>query len=162
MRWRAGLLAGLASAGLGCAVQRAGDVPRVQYGTDVCVRCGMVVSEERFAAGYVDARGVSVVFDDLAEFLATVADHPDLIPNAHVHEAETGRWMRAGTACYVRVPGLPTPMGSGIAAFAGAAASEAFARRLGATPVALRLGERVPAVAVAMAPAATSPPGPGR
>src|SRR5581483_4681889 len=56
----------------GCSRQHPGDAPHLRAGSDACARCGMVVSDERFAAGYVSDRGESVIFDDLGELLAAL------------------------------------------------------------------------------------------
>lgn len=128
----AALLA-LAAAVAGCARARAGDIPTVHLGADACARCGMTVSEERFAAGYVDAKGESVVFDDAGEFLAEAAEHPELMAVGWVHDTGTGRWLKASGALFRKIDGFPTPMGTGAAAFASKAGAEAFLGRLAAS-----------------------------
>lgn len=120
----------LACALAGCARARPGDVPTVRYGTDPCARCGMVVSEERFAGGYVDREGRAVVFDDPGELVAAQEADPAIKDAAYVHDAATGAWLRARDAVFVRVPGLATPMGSGTAAFATRAEADRFIAEL--------------------------------
>lgn len=120
------LLAGLSS----CARQKPGDVPLMRLGVDACARCGMIVSDERFAAGYVDEDGRSVVYDDIGEFLEAVAARPALKARSFVRHAVDGRWLPAGAAVYIRIEGLPTPMGSGYAAFADEAESVEMAGRI--------------------------------
>ena len=124
---RAARLALLGCALLGCARVKPGDLPRLRLGEDACARCGMIVSDERFAAGYVDADGKSIFYDDLGEFLAAAAERPDLKRVAFVHDAETGRWLPAREAVFVRIEALPTPMGSGYAAFADQAEASRYA-----------------------------------
>ncbi|UCC51087.1 MAG: hypothetical protein JSV68_18550, partial [Anaerolineaceae bacterium] len=38
--------------------------PQIVYGQDVCERCGMIISEEKFAAAYWTAGGEARRFDD--------------------------------------------------------------------------------------------------
>ena len=118
----------LAAALLGCGRPRPGDAPTVRLGSDPCARCGMIVSEERFAAGYVGDDGGSVVYDDLGEMLAALDERPELRGRAWVRDMKDGGWLRLKDAHAVRVPGLATPMGSGWIAFARQADAEAFAR----------------------------------
>lgn len=114
-----------------CRTPTPGDPPKIVFGRDACARCGMMISEARFASGYVDASGQSVVFDDVGELLAAAAKVPTLSKAAFVHDFEGGAWVRAETAFYVRVPTLATPMGSGVAAFKDRARAEAFAKPRG-------------------------------
>ena len=126
--WAAVLILGLAA----CSGPKPGDVPSIRYGVDPCARCGMAVGEERFASGYVDGAGRSVVFDDVGEFLRAMAAEPSLEPASYVHDAVEGRWLRADGAYFVRVPGLATPMGTGYAAFASEAQARSFGAGFGA------------------------------
>lgn len=118
-----------------CRRPTPGDPPNIAFGRTACSRCGMIVSESRFASGYVDASGRSVVFDDVGELLAAAAEDPSFSKAAFVPDAEDGAWMRAETAFYVRAPGLATPMGSGTAAFKDRPRAEAFAKRRGGARV---------------------------
>jgi copper chaperone NosL len=113
-----------------CA-RSSGGPPEIHYGRDACARCGMIVSEERFASGYVAPGGETVAFDDLGEFLALVSMDSALAAKSYVHDAQDGRWLRATQAVFVKLPGLATPMGSGYAAFSSEAGAREFARRRG-------------------------------
>lgn len=112
-----------------------GGPPRIDYGRQACARCGMIVSEERFASGYVDAQGRSVAFDDLGELLAAAAEDRAIAGVTYVHDMGGEGWVPAVRAYYLRVPSLATPMGSGIAAFRDAGRAADFARQRGAAPV---------------------------
>ncbi|MBI3565790.1 MAG: nitrous oxide reductase accessory protein NosL [Elusimicrobia bacterium] len=126
---RAALLALAAASALGaCRRDAPGDPPRYAAGRSSCARCGMAVSEARFAAGWVGADGESVLFDDAGEFLASAAAEPGRLAVSWVGDFETGEWTRAGAASFVRVPGLATPMGTGVVAFAARDRAAAFAR----------------------------------
>ncbi len=104
--------------------------PRVRWGRDACSRCGMILSEERFASGYVAADGSAVLYDDLGEFLAANAQDHSLTAKAYVQDASGRGWLRAAQAVFVKIPGLATPMGSGWAAFASESEANDFARHL--------------------------------
>lgn len=117
--------------GLWACARPGGGLPSIHYGRDACARCGMILSEERFASGYVADSGETVAFDDLGEFLAAAGDTA-VAERSYVHDAGTGGWLRASEAVFVKIPGLATPMGSGYAAFSSESEAADFARRLGA------------------------------
>jgi copper chaperone NosL len=127
MRPRAALAAAVLALAA-CRGDAPGGPPRYVSGRDACARCGMAVSEARFAGGWVDETGASVVFDDPGELLAALRESPERVRDAWTGDYETGAWVRAGEAFFVRAPGLATPMGTGTAAFADRARAEAFAR----------------------------------
>ena len=112
-----------------------GDRPKIVFGRDACARCGMLVSEARFASGYVDTSGKSVIFDDIGELLAAAAEDQSFAKAAFVTDVEDGDWTHANTAFYTRVPTLATPMGTGVAAFKNRARAEAFAKQHGGDAV---------------------------
>ena len=118
-----------------CRESAPGDIPTIIFGRDVCARCGMLVSEARFASGYVEAGGKSVLFDDLGELLAAAARDPALSKAAFVPDVEDAKLVRAESAFFVRAPSLATPMGTGVAAFKDRARAEAFAKQRGAGDV---------------------------
>lgn len=140
MKGGAALLLTLALAAA-CRGDAPGSPPRYAPGRDACARCGMAVTERRFAGGWVGADGASVVFDDPGELFAALTADPGLAPAAWVGDLETGAWTRAREAVFVRAPGFATPMGTGIAAFADRRRAEAFAR---SRPGAVLLDRRWP------------------
>lgn len=129
------LLGGLA----GCAGARAGadGPPEIVYGEDTCHQCGMIISDERFAAGLVIEiePGVSEhrVFDDIGELLLYEQEHAGELTITHrfVHDFESREWIDGATAYYVRSETLQSPMGHGIAASGDRARAEALARAWG-------------------------------
>ena len=137
------LVAALAMILAGCRGHKPGELPTVRYGIDPCARCGMAVSEERFASGYVDEEGSSVAFDDVGEFLATLRLQPSLAQTSYVHDAQDGRWLRASEAIFVHIAGLSTPMGTGFAAFSSEAHAQSFGKRLGTGIVPLSLARAI-------------------
>ncbi len=101
--------------------------PHIHYGEDLCEFCGMIISEERFAAGYITADGQEHIFDDIGDMVQSHLESQQKITANFVHDHETHTWIRAETAYYVLSEELPTPMLSGLAAFESAAAAETFA-----------------------------------
>lgn len=121
----------------GCGSKSGGGAPEIAFGKDPCSRCGMIVSEARFASGYRDAQGESVAFDDLGEAFEavgnTVGNDGGLLSKMYVAGMDDLKWLPMSEAHYVRVEGFATPMGSGIAAFSTAEQAGAFAARHGAS-----------------------------
>ncbi|MBI4376559.1 MAG: hypothetical protein HY549_08930 [Elusimicrobia bacterium] len=113
---------------LGCAAPKHGGPPEIEFGRQECARCGMIVSEDRFAAGYVSQSGESVAYDDLGEMLAALKERPELRAQAWARDLNGGGWLRLDQAHLLQVPGLATPMGTGWVAFLSPEDAEAFAR----------------------------------
>ncbi len=132
------------------------EIPSLRAGRDTCARCGMIVSDARFAAGYVDAGGRSVLFDDAGEALDVVAASPDLAGRLWVQDTAGGGWQRGTAARFLSLPGYATPMGSGLVAFATGPGAEAFARSV------RRAGARVMTLAEAVAARSRPAPRAGR
>lgn len=104
--------------------------PTIHYGEDICEFCGMITSEERFAAAYVTSDGHSHIFDDIGDmFLAHLKMQEEVVA-FFVHDYEDESWIRAETARYTLSDELPTPMASGLAAFASAEKATVLAEEL--------------------------------
>ncbi len=101
--------------------------PTVHYGEDVCEFCGMIVSEETYAAAYVTGDGQGHAFDDIGDMVQSHLTMQEDVSAFFVHDHESKDWMRAETAHYVLSSALPTPMLSGLAAFASAKKAADFA-----------------------------------
>lgn len=96
--------------------------PGIAYGEAVCARCGMILSEPRFAAALrlrEPDGGTSVrVFDDLGEAFLELAGPGAPAPvEVWVHDAVTEKWIEGRRAFYVRGE-IRTPMGLGVEAHA--------------------------------------------
>jgi len=114
----------------GCSNQAAASgPPEIVLGRDLCVSCGMLITEERFAAAYrID--GDERRFDDIGGMLLYGTESEELeaaSDDAWVHDWESRTWLRASNAWYVVAPGLVTPMGYGVVAFADRVAADAYA-----------------------------------
>jgi copper chaperone NosL len=101
--------------------------PTVHYGEDVCEFCGMIVSEEAYTAGYVTRDGHGHTFDDIGDMVQSHLKMQEDVRAFFVHDYESKAWIRAETAHYVLSRDLPTPMLSGLAAFAAAEKATDFA-----------------------------------
>jgi len=116
---------GLLLAG-GCGGEATLEPPTIHYGQAVCDLCGMIVSDERFAAAEVvirDGRAETRFFDDTGEIFEL--EVPEGVEFAwYVHDMRTLEWIEAGEAVFLRSEELRTPMGLGIAAFASRTAAE--------------------------------------
>lgn len=121
---RASALLAAALLAAACGGDAPGGPPRVALGRTPCARCGMAVSETRFAGGWVAENGESVVFDDAGEMIEALSRAPAQAALAWVGDFESGRWLKYSTAVFLRVPGLGTPMGTGVIAFTNAAAAQ--------------------------------------
>ncbi|MDX1416107.1 MAG: nitrous oxide reductase accessory protein NosL [Candidatus Promineifilaceae bacterium] len=104
---------------IGCSqAANTDEPPKIVYGQDVCERCGMLISEENFAAAYWTKDGEARLFDDIGGMIAYNTESSEDVASYWVHDFETGEWLRAEDATYLLDSDLMTPMGFGIAAFA--------------------------------------------
>ena len=94
--------------------------PTIHYGEDICDFCGMIISEERYAAGYLSRDGGERIFDDIGGMAISHLQNQEDVTAFFVHDYNEGRWIRAETAHYVLSPDLVTPMLHGVAACATA------------------------------------------
>ena len=101
--------------------------PTIHYGEDICTFCGMIITEERYAAGYITADRAERTFDDLGDMVQYHLDNPEEVIAFFVHDHESGEWIRGESAHYALSGDLPTPMLSGLAAFPSAEKAAAFA-----------------------------------
>ncbi len=125
---RIGLLLAASLLVSGCDPVPSGPEP-IAWGEDACAECRMFVSEAPFAAQARTGDGSVARFDDIG---CLVAHYPAGAPAAAwVADYATKAWVDARVACYVFAPTVPSPMASGLAAFAHPEDAEAFARRTG-------------------------------
>ena len=95
-------------------------------GEESCASCRMTALERRFAAQIVAPGEQPLFFDDhgcARDFLR--AGRAPEAAVVFVADHRTRDWVEAGRAVYTRVPGLHTPMGSGLVAHADAASRDA-------------------------------------
>ena len=107
--------------------------PEIRYGEDVCVQCGMIISDERYAAGVVVETAPSSyehrIFDDIGGMFLFAAEQGDNQPivSYFVHDYTSLAWIDAQTASFVSSQTVLTPMGFGLSAFEDPAAAQAMA-----------------------------------
>ena len=92
--------------------------PTIHYGEDLCEFCNMIISEERFAAGYLTQEGEERIFDDMGGMFQHHLQEQEDVMAFFVHDYEERSWIRAEKAYYVISEELPTPMLFGIIACA--------------------------------------------
>jgi copper chaperone NosL len=111
--------------------------PELRLGREECAECGMLVSEDRFSAAMLVDRNSETLylfFDDVGCLLDYEHKQPGdvAVHERYAHDHGDRQWLVAEEAVYVLAGAtvLPTPMGSGIAAFASREHAEATAAKL--------------------------------
>lgn len=123
------------AAALALAAACAGGPPEpepIVLDEDACAYCRMAISQREFAAELVTRQGRVETFDDAGCLAAWLRAHGRPEGAAvFVADYRSGEWLPAEAATFVVSPALPTPMRSGLGAFAGPAAAAAAAAELG-------------------------------
>lgn len=138
MTFRFGLFIGifLTLAVAACGSPGADEVapPDIQIGRDICIECGMIISEQKFAAAYTLDDGTEKLFDDIGGLIKHQRKTGDVIDpeRAWVFDMETVEWVDLASAYFVGTRDLVTPMGHGIGAFSDKGRAEAFAAEVDA------------------------------
>ena len=133
-RGAVGALSGLLSLLIvGCQAPRVDQPPQIRYGEETCAFCGMLISEERFAAALTTATGDTEAFDDVGCLLHSLDRRDRPMAHVWVHDYSSGRWLEAPHAVFVHSADVPTPMGGGWFAFSTQEAAEQFAREVHGT-----------------------------
>ena len=106
--------------------------PKIQYGQTSCDGCGMIVSDQRFAAAMIiempDGERRPAAFDDIGCMLDYEREHHDgTVLARFVKDVTTGQWLPAEKANFVRGKSIQSPMASGISATATPETAEKFA-----------------------------------
>jgi copper chaperone NosL len=91
--------------------------PTIHYGEDVCEFCNMIISEERYASGYITSDGQQHIFDDIGDMFQAQSANNHQVMAFFVHNYDDNHWIRAEKATFVQSKGIRTPMASGIVAF---------------------------------------------
>ena len=114
----------------GCGTRDPRHPPVIRYGQETCAWCRMLISEEPFAAALVLGDDVEK-FDDLGCLVRAWVAHPRPQARVWVHDRGSLAWIDGRTAAYVVSPDRASPMGSGLSAFADAAAARTTAEHAG-------------------------------
>ena len=112
-----------------CAgVQAADGPPEINYGRDICIECGMIIDDPRFAAAYRLEDGTQREFDDLGGLVIYGRENGELdVASVWVSDFDDEVMIDAETAHFVPTRGVASPMGHGILAFAERNRAEAMA-----------------------------------
>lgn len=105
--------------------------PEIRYGQDACDRCKMIINEPRFATAYATDAGDVRRFDDIGGMFLHAVDQGENVRAFWVHDFNSEEWIEAPDATYVHDPDLTTPMGWGVAAFAGDEGATAYVEERG-------------------------------
>jgi len=86
--------------------------PDIKYGRDICVQCGMIISEENLAAAYTVDDGTEKIFDDLGGLLLHQRATGDTLDPEHtwVHDFETAELVDVANAYFVATLSVSTPI----------------------------------------------------
>lgn len=128
-----GALAGIAGCGAGDSMRPA----TLDTRNDACAHCRMSVSSVRTAAQIVAPGEEPRFFDDLSCLSSWLGAGHVLPSGARIFVADhrTSSWVLADLAVFTRVPGLETPMGSGIVAHESEASRDQDDAVRGGSPV---------------------------
>jgi copper chaperone NosL len=123
--------------GLAAAACGSGDAsgpPEIEFGRDLCVECGMIIQDPRFASAYRLADGTEKVFDDVGDMVIHVREAGDDVDGdaAWVYDFETEEPVVVDAAYFVPTVSRASPMGHSILAFADEERARAFADDVGA------------------------------
>lgn len=115
----------------GCGRDEVTGPPELKLGRNLCAECGMMINEDRCSgAAVIAVDGVRehVTFDDIGCMLEYSNDLESNIQviERYVHDHTTRAWVGWSEAWFVRGESdkIPTPMGSGIVAFANRDSAE--------------------------------------
>jgi copper chaperone NosL len=112
----------LALIAMGCGRSTRLEPPVIHLGEDVCSRCNMIVSEERFAVAHVliaESKNLAepALFDDISCLIEAEQQVPDgSVAARWVHAGDGTGWIEASSAYFVRSPDIRSPMGGGVLA----------------------------------------------
>lgn len=81
--------------------------PTIVYGEDVCDLCGMIITDERFAAGLVvqtaPGRFEHRIFDDIGDMFVYAQQVDDPVESYFVHDYHSLGWIAGETAFFVQI-----------------------------------------------------------
>ncbi len=114
----------------GCGESKKEGPREIYYGSDLCERCSMIISEKPYAAQYLTRGGGVKKFDDLGCMVEHIKQQKNpSIEAVYVRDYETQEWIDAKAAFFVKSTSIKTPMGHGIVAFRSRESAENLAKR---------------------------------
>lgn len=90
----------------------------IHYGQDICERCKMIISEERFSSQMIFENGEVYNFDDIGGMISYVSENkinPEK-QKMYVKDFITTKWIDSEKAVFISVEKINTPMGFGLIA----------------------------------------------
>jgi copper chaperone NosL len=121
--------------------------PEIDYGRDICIECGMIIDDPRFAASYRLPDGTEKGFDDLGGLIIQGRESDELADaEVWVSDFEDQVFIEADDAFYVPTLGVTSPMGHGILAFSEKARADAMAAELGGEVISWDLVVELPVI----------------
>ena len=100
---------------LGCQ-DKAPMTPHIRYGEETCDRCGMIISEQRFASAYRTDENVMRKFDSLGCAVLHQSEENVSAEQFWTYDYYESTWLETTQAFFVESSDLLTPMGYGIVA----------------------------------------------
>lgn len=90
----------------------------IHYGQDICERCKMIISEEKFSSQVIMDNGEVYNFDDIGGMIRYMSDNGISSGEIkiYVKDFNTGKWLGSEEAVYVVTDGINTPMMFGVIA----------------------------------------------
>jgi copper chaperone NosL len=119
--------------------------PEINFGRDICIECGMIIDDPRFAASYRLEDGSEKVFDDLGGLIIQGRETGELESAVvWVSDFDEEVFIEAETAHFVPTLGVSSPMGHGILAFADMERAMKAATDLGGEVIAWEVVKEMP------------------
>lgn len=92
----------------------------VHYGSDECVHCKMMITDQQFASQIVTEKGKALKFDAIECMAVYQREHADELQGAIRYVSDynqPGNWLEAREAQFVKSEVVNSPMGESLLAF---------------------------------------------
>ena len=92
----------------------------INYGQDICERCKMIISEEKFSSQLIMQNGTVYNFDDIGGMIVYILEN-EITPEKEkifVKDFYSNKWLGLSDAIYVSIDNIKTPMNFGLVAVA--------------------------------------------
>lgn len=90
----------------------------IHYGQDICERCKMIISEEKFSSQLIREKGDVFNFDDIGGMLVYVLENKINPENKKIYVKDfiSKKWLTSDEAVFVSLENINTPMNFGLVA----------------------------------------------
>ena len=90
----------------------------IHYGQDICERCKMIISEERFSSQMILKNGEVYNFDDIGGMITYVSENKINPETAviYVKDFNTKKWLTSDEAVFISLENINSPMNFGLIA----------------------------------------------